>query len=122
MAKGTTTLAVGSIGARGKSTEKADFAIPSKEDARILIEVKAYGATGSKQTDVLGDVARVVAEKRPDTDFLLVTDGVTWLDRGSDLRKLIEMQNTGEIQRIYTRAMAQQLQDDLLELTRGHAL
>jgi hypothetical protein len=30
------------IGANGQSDEKADFAIPSKEDARILIEVKAY--------------------------------------------------------------------------------
>jgi hypothetical protein len=110
------------IGAKGKSTEKADFAIPSKQDPRILIEVKAYGATGSKQTDVLGDVARVIAEKRPDTDFLLVTDGVTWLDRESDLRKLLEMQNTGEIQRIYTRAMAPQLQEDLIELKRDHAL
>jgi hypothetical protein len=109
-------------GARGTSTEKADFAIPSKADPRVLIEVKAYGATGSKQTDVLGDVARVVAEKRPDTDFLLLTDGVTWRDRVSDLRKLVEMQNRGEITRIYTRAMGAQLQADLSDLKRDHAL
>ena len=36
------------IGAKGFSGEKADFAIPSKEDPAILIEAKAYGATGSK--------------------------------------------------------------------------
>lgn len=41
-------------GASGLSTEKADFAVPSAGDPAILIEVKAYGATGSKQTDVLG--------------------------------------------------------------------
>jgi hypothetical protein len=109
-------------GANGTSTEKADFAIPSKEDPSVLIEAKAYGATGSKQTDVLGDVARVVSEKRPDTDFLLVTDGVTWRDRESDLRKLIEMQHRGEITRIYTRAMGAQLQADLVELKRDHGL
>lgn len=109
-------------GAKGTSTEKADFAIPSKTDPSVLIEVKAYGATGSKQTDVLGDVARVIAEKRSDTDFLLVTDGVTWLDRQSDLQKLIDMQNTGAILRIYTRAMVAQLESDLLELKRDHGL
>jgi hypothetical protein len=110
------------VGSRGTSTEKADFAIPSKNDARILIETKAYGATGSKQTDVLGDVARIVEQKRHDTDFLLVTDGVTWRDRVNDLRKLVTMQNEGLITRIYTRSMAAQLEDDLKELKRDHAL
>lgn len=37
------------LGVAKTSTEKADFAVPSKNDPRILIEVKAYGATGSKQ-------------------------------------------------------------------------
>ncbi len=48
------------VGRGGKSTEKADFAIPSAEDPQILIEVKAYGATGSKQADILGDMGRIV--------------------------------------------------------------
>lgn len=109
-------------GAGGTSSEKADFAIPSKTDPRILIETKAYGATGSKQTDVLGDIARIVEEKRHDTDLLLVTDGVTWRDRVNDLRKLVDMQNHGLITRIYTRNMASQLEADLKELKRDHAL
>lgn len=109
-------------GKTGRSTEKADFAIPDKNDARILIEVKAYGATGSKQTDVLGDISRIVAEKRSDTDFLLVTDGITWRDRLSDLGKLVQMQNRGEIARIYTRAMIEQFQKDLEQLRVDHAL
>lgn len=93
-------------GARGTSTEKADFAIPSKEEPRILIEAKAYGATGSKQTDVLGDISRIVAEKRHDTDFLLLTDGVTWKARQNDLRKLVSLQNIGDLTKIYTTSMA----------------
>lgn len=110
------------VGATGTSSEKTDFAIPSKDDASILIEVKAYGATGSKQTDILGDVARIVDEKRPDTDLLIFTDGITWRDRASDLRKLVDMQNRGAITRIYTMSMAEQLEADLLELKREHAL
>lgn len=100
-------------GARGQSTEKADFAIPSSTDPTILIEVKAYGATGSKQTDVLGDISRIVEEKRHDTVLLLVTDGITWKQRTTDLRKLIALQNEGRIQRIYTKSMAEDLKNDL---------
>jgi hypothetical protein len=100
-------------GATGLSTEKADFAVPSATDPAILIEVKAYGATGSKQTDVLGDIARIVEQKRHDTVFILVTDGVTWKQRSSDLRKLIALQNEGRILRIYTKNMAQDLKFDL---------
>jgi hypothetical protein len=109
-------------GARDTSTEKADFAIPSKEEARILIEAKAYGATGSKQTDVLGDISRIVGEKRHDTDFLLLTDGVTWKARRNDLRKLVSLQNIGDITKIYTTSMAAQFETDLKQLKDEHGL
>jgi hypothetical protein len=110
------------IGSRGTSTEKADFAVPSKQDPRILIESKAYGATGSKQTDILGDMARIVEEKRHDTNLLLVTDGTTWKQRLNDLRKLVEMQNRGLITRIYTKRMESDLEADLRQLRRDHSL
>jgi hypothetical protein len=110
------------VGSTGRSDEKADFAIPSKEDSRILIEVKAYGATGSKQTDILGDMGRIVQEKRHDTTLLFVTDGTTWKARTSDLRKLIELQNQGKIARIYTSQMFPELREDLLRLRAEHGL
>lgn len=110
------------IGATGQSDEKADFAIPSKEDARILIEVKAYGATGSKQTDILGDMERIIGKKRHDTTLLFVTDGITWKSRTRDLRKLIALQNEGKITRIYTSQMFPDLRDDLLLLRSEHGL
>jgi hypothetical protein len=95
---------------------KCDFAIPSKSAPRIVIESKGYGATGSKMTDVLGDVEKIVAAKRPDTAFLFFTDGLTWKQRKSDLRKVVEMQNKGDITRIYTSAMADQFEADLRQL------
>ena len=110
------------VGKGGISTEKADFAIPTKEDPQILIEAKAYGATGSKQTDILGDLSRINEQKRQDTTLLLVTDGVTWVLRANDLRKLIHMQNQGEISRIYTVAMALDLKEDLRQLKLEHGL
>ncbi len=73
-------------GPRGQKG-KCDFAIPAISDPRILIEVKGYGATGSKMTDVIGDIKAIINAKRADTAFLLFTDGVTWRQRQSDLRK-----------------------------------
>lgn len=101
---------------------KCDFAIPSKEEPRILIEAKGYGATGSKMTDILGDVRTIIAAKRSDTAFLFFTDGTTWNQRKSDLRKLVEFQNNGDITRIYTRAMAEQFEKDLRQLKSEHGL
>jgi hypothetical protein len=110
------------VGADGQEDEKADFAIPSKQDPRILLEVKAYGATGSKQTDILGDMARIVDKKRHDTTLLFVTDGITWKLRANDLRRLIDMQNQGKIARIYTSKMFPDLRQDLLRLRSEYGL
>ena len=99
---------------------KCDFAIPSKDSPRIVIEAKGYGATGSKMTDIIGDVEKIVAAKRPDTAFLFFTDGLTWKQRKSDLRKLVEYQNNGDITRIYTSAMATQFEADLRQLKREY--
>jgi DpnII restriction endonuclease len=102
-------------GPRG-TTAKCDFAIPSKSAARILVESKGYGATGSKMTDILGDVHTIIGAKRADTALLFFTDGLTWRERQSDLRKLVELQNNGDITRIYTYAMAEQFEKDLRQL------
>jgi hypothetical protein len=102
-------------GPRG-TTAKCDFAIPSKTAARILIESKGYAATGSKMTDILGDIHTIIAAKRADTALLFFTDGLTWKERQSDLRKLVDLQNKGDITRIYTYAMADQFEKDLRQL------
>lgn len=110
------------LGASKLSTEKADFAIPGSQDPHILIEVKAYGATGSKQTDVLGDISRIVEQKRNDTVFFLFTDGISWRERPNDLRKLIELQNRGSIQKIYTMSMSGEFETDLISLKNSFGL
>lgn len=107
-------------GSRGSA--KCDFAIPSKSLPRILIESKAYGATGSKMTDVIGDIEKIISAKRPDTAFLFFTDGLTWKQRKSDLRKIVEYQNRGDITRIYTHAMADQFEHDLKQLKEEYRL
>jgi hypothetical protein len=45
-----------------------------------------------------------------------------WLERTSDLQKLVNMQNDGKITRIYTRSMAMELEADLRQLRQDHGL
>lgn len=99
-------------GADGK-TAKCDIAIPDRTRPRIIIEVKGYAATGSKMTDIIGDLDAIIDAKRHDTALLFVTDGTTWKARLSDLKKIVQRQNQGKIARIYTTKMAAQLKDDL---------
>lgn len=107
---------------RNGVTAKFDFAIPNRSDPRIVVESKGFGATGSKMSDVIGDVRAIIAAKRSDTAFLFFTDGLTWKQRQSDLRKIIEHQNQGDITRIYTQSMAAQFEADLLTLKDEHGL
>ena len=73
-------------------------------------------------TDVIGDIEKIIAAKRPDTALLFFTDGMTWNQRKNDLRKIVEYQNAGDITRIYTFAMAEQFEADLRQLKREHGL
>lgn len=108
-------------GARGK-TAKCDFAVPSRANPQIVIEAKGYGATGSKMTDVIGDIEKIIEAKRADTAFLFFTDGLTWNQRKNDLRKIVGYQNAGDITRIYTSAMGDQLKADLQQLKAEYGL
>jgi hypothetical protein len=105
-----------------KEKAKCDFAIPSKSSPRIVIESKGYGATGSKMSDIIGDIEQIMRAKRPDTALLFFTDGLTWKQRKSDLRKIVAFQNSGGITRIYTFAMAKQFEADLRQLKAEYRL
>ena len=73
-------------------------------------------------TDIIGDIEKIIAAKRGDTNFLFFTDGLTWNDRKSDFRKIIEYQNAGDITRIYTHALADRFEADLRQLKSEHGL
>lgn len=102
-------------GKPGRSA-KCDFAIPGRGAPRIVLEAKGYAATGSKMTDIIGDIEQIIEAKRGNTFFLFFTDGLTWRQRQSDLRKIVTYQNNGDILRIYTFAMLSELEADLRQL------
>ena len=89
-------------GANGKKA-KADFAIEGLDEPRIVIEAKGYEATGSKLTDILGDVRKIHAARNDGMFLFLVTDGSGWANRQSDMHELVNLRKEGQIQAIYTR-------------------
>lgn len=91
------------IGKRGQGA-KCDFAIIGRDHPKIVVEAKGFEATGSKLTDFLGDVLKIGQVKEYHTYFFLVTDGRGWLNRESDLKRLIEYHNEGLVDMIYTQA------------------
>jgi hypothetical protein len=108
-------------GADGKAA-KCDLAIPNRHRPRVVIEVKGYGATGSKMSDIIGDLDAIISAKRHDTSLLFITDGMTWKARLSDLKKIVDRQNQGKITRIYTTKMREQFLEDLKSLKQVMAL
>jgi hypothetical protein len=96
----------------GKKGEKAkcDFAVPSRDHPKIVIEAKGFEATGSKLTDFLGDVLKIVSARESHAYFFLVTDGRGWHNRQSDLKKLVEFHRNGDIDMIYTLSRLTDLQ------------
>lgn len=102
------------INSSGKEA-KADFMIPSRNVPSIIIEAKGYEATGSKLTDVLGDILKV-GIKDPETHYFFVTDGIGWYRRQSDLLKIVESQKQGHIEMIYTMKTLPGLKDAIRKL------
>lgn len=99
-------------------TAKCDLAIPDRHRPRIIIEVKGYGATGSKMSDIIGDLDAIIEAKRHDSTLLFVTDGMTWRARLADLRRILQRQNQGKIARVYTTKMRERFLEDLRMLKR----
>lgn len=90
-------------------TAKCDFAIPTKARPKVVIEAKGFEATGSKLTDFLGDILKIAQAKDYPMYFFLVTDGRGWHNRVSDLKKIVEYQQEGLIDMIYTRRRLSEL-------------
>jgi len=98
------------------------FLPDERTQPRIIIEVKGCGATGSKMSDIIGDLNTIIEAKRRDTALLFLTDGMTWKARLSDLRRIVQRQNDGNITRIYTTKMRETFLDDLRTLKAEYAL
>lgn len=95
---------------------KADFTVPSRNIPHIIIEAKGYEATGSKLTDVLGDILKVLNVKDKEAHYFFVTDGIGWYRRLSDLKKIVEHHQQGNIEMIYTMSTLPELKEAIRKI------
>ena len=59
-------------------------------------------ATGSKMSDILGDIHTIIGAKRADTALLFYRDGLTWKESAkADLRKLVDLRKTMETSPVF---------------------
>lgn len=56
---------------------RCNFAITTKDSPRIVTASKGYGAPGSKMTDVIGAIEKIMTARRADMVFIFFTDGVS---------------------------------------------
>ena len=102
-------------GTVSETNKGPDFVLPSLENPQIIIEAKGYSSTGSKQSDVAGDmrekiVSHIPEEHRDEVEVILVTDGGSWRLREPDLKTLVELHNTGVIDGLYQISTLDQLE------------
>ncbi len=71
-----------------------------------MIEAKGFEATGSKVTDALGDILKIERARAMHMYFFVVLDGRGW---HNDLRNIVQAQNAGRIDMIYTTSRLDEL-------------
>jgi hypothetical protein len=88
---------------RDRRTAPCDLAIPQGgADAQIVVAAKAFDSTGSKLTDAVREVEEMANVRKPAQFVLVVLDGVGWLSRANDLRKVHELWIRQAIDGMYT--------------------
>ncbi|HYW06102.1 MAG TPA: DpnII family type II restriction endonuclease [Longimicrobium sp.] len=103
------------VGREGQ-TAKCDFAIPSRDRPKIVIEAKGFEATGSKVTDALGDILKIERARTMHMYFFVVLDGTGWHHRPNDLRNIVRAQNAGRIDMIYTTSRLDELEGEVARI------
>lgn len=89
------------LGRRGEDAP-CDFAIPEGgEFAAIVVAVKGFDSTGSKLTDAVREVEEMAQKRRASQFVFAVVDGIGWLNRQSDLRRIHQLREDGSIDGLY---------------------
>jgi len=101
---------------RDRQDAPCDLAIPAGgTDALIVIALKSNNSTGSKQTDAVREIEEMANKRLPRQFVYAVFDGIGWLSRESDLRKVHDLWARGMIDGLYSLAYLDRLEQDLID-------
>lgn len=99
---------------RGRETAPCDFAVPEGgAGAKIVGAAKGFDSTGSKLTDAVREVEQMAQIRTPLQFVYAVVDGIGWLNRQSDLRRLWNLFDSRQIDGLYTLSMLDHFEADL---------
>lgn len=88
---------------RGGETAPCDLAIPAgANQAMIAIGMKGFNSTGSKLTDAVVEIEKMASVRLPRQYIYAVIDGIGWLSRQADLRRIFTLWETQAIDGLYT--------------------
>ena len=104
---------------RGNNTAPCDCAIPAgNEHAEIVIGMKGFNSTGSKLTDAVVEIEKMANVRLPTQFVYAVVDGIGWLSRQADLRRIYKLWEEKQIDGVYTLSQMDQLEKELQEAVR----
>ncbi len=107
---------------RGGRTAPADVAIPAgRGRSEIVIGIKSFGSTGSKQTDAAREFEEM-AEVRDRQFAFAFCDGIGWLRRQSDLRRILALWEQRRLSGVYNLSMMAEFKTALEDAARRTGL
>lgn len=104
---------------RAGRTAPADLAVPrGGEDAMIVCAAKGFDSTGSKLSDAVREIEEMAEVRLPRQYVFAVVDGIGWLGRRADLRRIYDLAAEHKIDGLYTLEMIEQFRDALADAAR----
>ncbi|HHI71511.1 MAG TPA: hypothetical protein ENJ91_10945 [Rhodobacteraceae bacterium] len=104
---------------RGNEDAPCDFAIPAGgRNAQIVGAIKGFDSTGSKLTDAVTEVTKVAEVRLPGQYVYAVVDGIGWLRRQADLKRIFELYEQRRIDGLYTKRLLDSFKADLSDALR----
>lgn len=108
---------------RGGRREPCDFAIPAGgAEAAVVGAAKGFDSTGSKLTDAVREVEAVANARLPEQFVVAIVDGIGWLRRQADLKRIHDLYQEGRIDGLYTLRQIDRFEADLEGALRSRGL
>jgi hypothetical protein len=99
---------------RGGREVPCDIAIPAGGDRALIVGfAKGFNSTGSKLTDAVREVEQMASVRLPRQFVFAFVDGIGWLGRDRDLRRIYDLWATDEIDGLYSLARMDEFRQDL---------
>jgi hypothetical protein len=99
---------------RGGEEAPCDFAIPDDGAAALIIgAVKGFDSTGSKLSDAVREIERMASVRLPRQFVFAFVDGIGWLGRRADLKRIYGLYTNQAIDGLYSLARIEAFRSDL---------